>query len=141
MSFYVYEKQYEPEKGAVGMREINFRALSTNNKDWIYGFPLLYGFENWIADSGGMKRNIKPKTVGQFTGLKDKNGVEIYEGDVVKRGYNSGSSFVGEVISEEATYFMRNDEQYSFLANQYDSETLEIIGNIHENPELLEVTT
>lgn len=123
------------------MREIKFRAWFKDTQEMksIAMNNLYMGNKSsWMHLSPQPMSDYRLVEIMQYTGLKDNNGREIYEGDIVKRVYNSGSSFVGEVIFEEATYFMRNDEQYAFLANQYDSETLEVIGNIHENPHLLE---
>lgn len=133
--FYVYETQAE-SKGDIGMREVMYRALSTNNKDWIYGFPLLYGFENWIADFGGMKKNIKSKTVGQFTGLKDKNGEGIFEGDVYHQG---DPRITYTVVWHDSGLIGKQNGSSSYAGLSHWQERIEVIGNIHENPKLLEV--
>ena len=112
------------------MREMKFRAW--DGKEMKLAFDLSQNPKYWWEGN-------KDFPLMQYTGLKDKDGAEIYEGDIVKRTYESGSVYIGEVIFEEATYFMRNNEEYAFLPNQYDGESLEVIGNIYESPELLEV--
>ena len=76
---------------------------------------------------------VDPDTVGQFTGLTDKNGKEIYEGDIVRHDENSKCY---SIIYEEPMFrFAPNDDCFAFLNHP---ELLEVIGNIHDDKKLLE---
>ena len=93
------------------MREIKFRALCEGK---------------WVNVPVGYKRlNIDRDTLSQFTGLQDKNGVDIYEGDIVQPLYNR--------FEPVSVIFTRG----AYNITKYDISNCEVIGNIHENPELL----
>lgn len=137
------------------MREILFRGKRTDNGEWIYGYvnqqrgePILdcmyeqinsddfyiYDYAAKI-DAGiyGLLYKIIPETVGQFTGLTDKNGVKIFEGDIVDYISSDviGNPKTGTIIVEDMT-------DYDTMIYLNHSDELQIIGNIHENPELLD---
>ena len=130
------------------MREILFRGKRVDNGGWVYGnliqrniwgavFPIIRAEDNGY---GNFKEwEVIPETVGQYTGLKDKKGVKIFEGDVV-RYLNSIESGNGVVIFD-ACAFLFNwidiDETDSLLRHFQCSEELKIIGNIHDNQELM----
>lgn len=133
------------------MREIKFRGkvkFNGNHKysgDWIYGYyrnnengnalitETLDEMENYIFDETEVDEN----TVGQYTGLKDKNGTEIYEGDILKIRTVTIKQVVGyvEYGSNYCEYrvFTKNNG-YVNLWKQLD---IEVIGNVWDNPELL----
>ena len=123
------------------MREIKFRGISKNNNRWIYGFlsidknsAKMEGFPHFISRASGyLPVEVVPKSVGQYTGLKDKNGVEIYEGDIL-----SYFGFEYEVTFEESAFGWSEDGQfYAFAEMAIDEiEKTKIIGNIYENPKL-----
>lgn len=82
----------------------------------------------------------------QYTGLTDKNGKEIFEGDILHHTWNSGHDHILETISEvkwnNAAFFVDDKKRSDWLLSVHtlvDWAEVEIIGNIHENPELLEV--
>lgn len=77
--------------------------------------------------------DVLPKTVGQYTGLKDKNGTKIFEGDIVLlKGYEEPY----QVVFDESCFLVYSDSVRYAMDNFYDYE-IEVIGNIYDNPELL----
>lgn len=78
---------------------------------------------------------IDPETLGEYTGLKDKNSKEIYEGDVV--AWNTGEKFVVRWFVPHAKFLYRYIKKGYGIDNDAGSHEVEIIGNIYENPELL----
>ena len=106
-----------------------FRGQAEKGK-WFFGSLLWYAGEPQIWDKDGYNFIVIAGTVGQCTGLKDKNGKLIFEGDIISRGEDRG---VIKYDDETASYYIRWKESETFI------EDCEVIGNIYENPELLEV--
>lgn len=144
------------------MREIKFRGKRIDNGEWVYGYYRIFfnsanGTENhFIANDYSETEQVVPETVGQFTGLIDKNGKEIYEGDIVKifASHNSWSEDVfkiefmlggfsiippqGFAPCTIGKYF--NDAVDNNVFESWadcNGSVFEVIGNIHDNPELL----
>ncbi|HJI56698.1 MAG TPA: YopX family protein [Oscillospiraceae bacterium] len=84
--------------------------------------------------------DVDSKTVGQYTGLKDKNGNKIFEGDIVDFPDRSDSESYGvvEYDTNETEFGIVYDSIYEGLGRQYHSRDIEVIGNIFDNSELLE---
>ena len=133
------------------MREILFRG-KTSDGEWVEGF---YSSEEYNIDTHSIEYipriqllgkcvslGVLPETVGQYTGLTDKNGVRIFEGDIVHCVSKLDSADM-VVIFECGQFRMVLAEKYhEYQANigYYDINCFakEVIGNIHDNPELLE---
>ncbi len=90
----------------------------------------------YIIDESGEGFWTSPSTIGEYTGLVDKNGVKIFEGDVVN--YNNGlvSEIFKVVYNEKYARFTFTKPNTVFAV--FDTEKCEVVGNVHDNPELME---
>ncbi len=123
------------------MREIEFRGKEKDNDEWIYGSLLIDETQNSyviVDNQEGIGREVNPETIGQYTGLKDKNGKKIYEGDVVKV-FISGKWWIAKIIYEHSgfTIDVTNNKELEFGRRGIIERLTEVIGNIWDNPELL----
>lgn len=123
------------------MREIKFRGKRLDNGEWVVGSYIeAENRDRSIAHqivpykAGLVVREVDPATVGQYTGLKDKNGKEICEGDILLDesgtyavvGYSMGAFYVDFGEGFDLQYF-----------TECIHEICEVVGNIHDDPELL----
>ncbi|WP_270813887.1 YopX family protein [Exiguobacterium sp. CinTr1] len=126
------------------MREIKFRGRSTDDGFWIYGFGV---FECRLSEKRAevlgresefyiyTERGVFPvhgESIGQYTGLKDKNNTEIYEGDI----FESTSKF--SVPDELNLGTVSFSEVNGYQWEQWDLDNIEVIGKVYESPEILE---
>ena len=137
------------------MREILFRGKSVNYGEWVEGSLLIttiepvddapikhYQIDNTTIGvfpnefQSGVCETVNPETVGQFTGLTDKNGKRIFEGDIVKNGDHLMLVVWYEFLASFMLAFSVDGNYHETISNSHIY--LEIIGNIHDNPELLE---
>lgn len=163
------------------MREILFRGKRIDNGEWVYGLLCRVGdkYANIVEKDTEVLCSVSTKTIGQYTGLTDKNGKKIFEGDIVRYYHHKKSLVPVTDIKPEEDHYGRDEESGLPLAyrttkiirykghveldpilgmtinlknrcewwrnlnyedDSINSDRLEVIGNIHDNPELLEVT-
>lgn len=125
------------------MREILFRGKRTDNGEWVFGdlvhFPDRTKIDTHKNGQPWRGYDVDPDTVGQFTGLTDKNGKRIFEGDIVRNadGYLFSAQYPfavkfcdGDFCGDAGGFVYISGEEFRYC---------EAIGDIHDNPELLEV--
>lgn len=119
------------------MREIKFRARRVSDRRWVYGtYAKHIGHFVIFDEKSGERHIIDPGTLGQYTGLKDKNGVGIFEGDIVQDevGIKAEVRFIQQEAAFKFVIEKVNDPQTIYAAQALKCE---VIGNIYENAELL----
>ena len=140
------------------MREIKFRGKRIDNNEWFYGYLWVNNTVTretvYIIDEQGDMYQVDPETVGQYTGLKDKNNKEIYDGDILQTDIYPGENYCIEIAVDEDPphnfiYGWRkkpnalvrgiSDGIYTILGSGRNFKDSVVIGNIYDNPELLEV--
>lgn len=142
------------------MREILFRGKRVDNGEWVFGYyikgyrhctspfaPIDYEV-HYITYYEKEKKcfvdiEVVPETVGQFTGLTDKNGKKIFEGDIVrnnKHGEDNDTYDYYSTIFSNGSFRAQYLDNLEYTPKIYDIyfEGYEVIGNIHDNPELLQ---
>lgn len=137
------------------MRKISFKGKRVDNNEWEYGYLCRYGFAGkekyyiipyYASDLYGIE--VDPETVGQFTGLTDKNGEKIFEGDVIQQtNLYDNLEMTGVVVFSKSSQFVihhtytKNENIFKAGIKKHFAirSNCRIIGNIHNNPELLEV--
>lgn len=144
------------------MRGILFRGKTQNcsyqeNGKWIYGYYVYNGkhlIVNTTKGSLGFGLEVDEKTIGQFIGLTDKNGKKIFEGDIVKygnsifiivfdrTGWDNGVGLTGFATYNKIYGYEKDtktSEEFICANRCIDLRELEVIGNIHDNKELLDI--
>ena len=130
-------------------REIKFRGKLEYNGKWIYGDLLQYENED-VAIFGeklssfgcectemSKRDRVIPGTVGQYTGLKDSNGKEIYEGDLLEvANHKRDKECIADVIFLDGAFWLHFPNEVLLNIKEV-SECWVVIGNIHDNPELI----
>ena len=121
-------------------REILFRGKSGDG--WHYGLLTKYGNHKWrVVEEDNNMVTVKTNTIGQYTGLTDKNGTKIFENDILQVNYH------GDEMGRVCIYYKYAMYLCSIICGDIDFDTLgmlnanyqlEVIGNVHDNPVLLQ---
>lgn len=130
-------------------RKIMFRGKRKDNGKWAYGYYAVYrsiwGFTQHIiyshnAYGGNDAYEVDGDTVGQYTGLTNKDGKKIFEGDVVKATWlhlNINDTVVGKIVFYNTSFVLETKDYFLFLCENIMEEDCTVIGNIYDSPEML----
>ena len=118
------------------MREILFRGKRKDNREWIEGFFAQSRGKTYIIKDNSMKE-VFPETAGEFTGVYAKNDIEVFDGDIIILDYPDDEIYT--VIPEDfdERCFDAISDTGCYGMNELDDYDMEVIGNVHDNPELL----
>lgn len=134
------------------MRTIKFKGKDTSTGEWMYGDLVQFEEDDvkqtsiFTSELKGLTYSVRPNTVCQFTGLYDKNGCEIYEGDIIRSFDSQGEPIIHviEYDNNDAKFIvvLAGYTKYDFGCGGITKTWInlfkkEVIGNIHDNPELL----
>ncbi len=146
-----YNSNYKYNQNSEIMREIRYRGIGIAERKWVFGslwFDTRDGVTLIWSEELKYWVRVDPATVGQYTGLKDRKGIAIYEGDVIRSPlsedktrphrifYHTGNAaFMRALIDRKELCYLRLDQDWIYKFGK------EVIGNIHDNPELIEKQT
>ena len=129
------------------MREILFRGKRLNDGEWVEGYYCGKVNKTFfspaedsaqIIDKDLFWHEVNPETVGQYTGLTDENGKKIFEGDIVEGAdFTVEDGGYGVVFFEEGAFEVNGNNICGTFHENYWGKEFQVIGNIHDNPELL----
>ena len=128
------------------MREILFRGKRTDDGEWMCGSLTVWSDGSTSIDETQTDTSplysVIPETVGQYTGLTDRNGTKIFEGDIVQTEINCGNykSFkfpVAVVVFENGSFCLKDTKNITPLTSYSSCVSFEVIGNVHDNLKLL----
>ena len=133
-------------------REILFRGFNNKHKEWRYGYYFVNRGQHFIVEDK-IETNpilseedfaVNPETIGQYTGLKDKNGKKIFEGEILeyigKRKDNMNKVYHRKVVFHEGMFALLSKELQAYSALKHHCmedgrSAWRVIDNIHDNPE------
>ena len=123
------------------MREILFRGKRVEDGKWIYGYLSFFYIDNpkkgcMYSPKEVRRFDVMSETVGQYTGLTDKNGRRVFEGDIC---WFYGGEHYGGNWETSAVIAITDMTNFTIMQYFYDAEYFEVIGNVFDNPELLEL--
>lgn len=130
------------------MREILFRGKRIDNGEWVEGdldralFADIDFISHFVKSDERVSYEVIPETVGQYTGLTDKNGKKIFEGDIIsERPPMNTIAYIGYVAYDDEAalwrFMINNDTKFNGVLLGTYSRSYTVIGNIHDNPEML----
>ncbi len=123
------------------MREIKFRGIGVNSNEWFYGSYVNGGnttsgvADHTISEYGCYATEVAFSTVGQYTSILDMHCNGLYEGDILS-GFSGDVIGVIEWSDDECMYWIKTKNGGGMLTQDY-AENFKVIGNIHQNPELI----
>lgn len=134
------------------MRDITFRGKRADNGEWVYGSLLIvningqtaymiYGSDFRFAGErviSGSHALVVPETVGQCVGMTDRNCRKIFEGDIIENhDFNAEDGGYGVVEYNDGAFEINGNDISSTFHENYWGKECEVIGNVHDDPELL----